>query len=294
MVGYNFIQYINLNQNFMKTRLFKNVLPAIASIVMIFGVVSCENDSEKMADGKATIQFKLTDAPALDYDEVNIDIIGVSVGVSNGSEPGEGDWIDLNMPVTGIFNLLDYRNGETVLLAGGDIPAGDISQIRLLLGDDNHVVVDGVAHDLQTPSAQTSGLKLNLHETLEEGLAYSFVIDFDAARSVVKRGNGTYGLKPVIRTYAEAFGGSIKGFALPALMDTVGVSHVEIVNNGDTLISLPRETDGYFLFPGLKPALWDLTIVADTNTTFRDAVFNDIQVLDGVVYDLGTVELEFD
>lgn len=197
---------------------------------MIFGVDSCENDTGKMANGKATIQFKLTDAPGLDYDEVNIDIIGVSVGVSNGNEPGEGDWIDLNMPVTGIFNLL----------------------------------------------------------------AYSFVIDFDAARSVVKSGNGTYGLKPVIRNFAEAFGGSIKGFSLPALKDTVGVSHVQIVNDGDTLTSLPRETDGYFLFPGLKPALSVLTIVADTNTGFRDALFNDIQVLDGVVYDLGIVELEFD
>ena len=270
-------------------KLSRKGLMFIASVLMLFGAASCDdNVNEKVKDGKATVQFKLTDAPAVDYDEVNIDIIGMSVGVVG--DNGTAEWIDLDMPVTGIFNLLDYRNGETVLLAGGDIPAGDISQIRLLLGDESNVVVNGLPYELDTPSAQKSGLKFNLHETLEPDLAYSFVIDFDAARSVVRRGNGTYGLKPVIRTFAEAFGGTIKGFALPARMDTVGVSYVQIINGEDTLISVP-EDNGMFLFPGLKPALWDLTVVADTNTTFMDYMIDDVVVEDGKVTDLGDIVL---
>lgn len=292
-------------QGFMKTSFLKNGSLAIAAILMLWGIVSCTDENERFPDGKARIQFKLTDAPALEYDAVNIDIQGISVGIADeyfySDDPYleededfdslEVDWVDLDIPTPGLYNLLDFRNGETVLLANGDIPAGKISQVRLLLGDESNVVIDGVEHDLKTPSAQISGLKFNLHETLLPDLAYSFVIDFDAARSVVRKGNGTYSLKPVIRTYAESSGGTIKGRALPA--DTVGVSYVQIINGGDTLISLP-EDDGAFLFPGLEPALWDLTVFADTTTNYRDTVINDIEVKAGEVVDLGIIQLHND
>ena len=271
----------------MKRRIFKTGLLALASMAMLWGAVGCDINDD-VNEKKASIQIKLTDAPALNYDEVNVDIRGVSVGVAGGD--ADGDWIDLNINNPGVYNLLDLRNGNTVLLAGGDIPAGDISQIRLMLGENNSVVVDGVEYDLDTPSAQQSGIKLNLHQTLLPGVAYSFVMDFDAARSVVARGNGSYGLMPVIRTYAEAFGGSIKGVVLPARVDTVGVAYVQIVNDGDTLISIP-EDDGFFLFPGLAPAMWDLTVVADESTSYVDEAIDDIVVKVGEVVDLGVIEL---
>lgn len=285
----------------MKTGIIKNGFLTLAAMLMLWTMVSCNNDNEKMTDGNATIQFKLTDAPALNYDEVNIDIVGVLVGVAddhddlddddNEIDSSEVEWVELDVPNPGLYNLLDFRNGETVLLANGHIPAGKISQVRLILGDESNVVVEGVSHDLATPSAQTSGLKFNLHETLLPDLAYSFVIDFDASRSVVKRGDDSYLLKPVIRTYADTYGGSIKGIALPA--DTVGVGYVQIINGEDTLIAIP-EDDGLFLFAGLEPALWDLTIFADTTTTFQDTVINDIEVKAGEVYNLESITLQHD
>lgn len=284
----------------MKTRFLKSGSLALAAMLMLWGAVSCTNEDEGLTEGKATIQFKLTDAPALNYDEVNIDIRGVRVGIADDFFDVEDDidssevsWVELDVSNPGIYNLLDFRNGETVLLAGGDIPAGKISQIRLILGDESNVVVDGVAHDLQTPSAQTSGIKFNLHETLQPDLAYSFVIDFDAARSVVKTGNDTYLLKPVIRTYADAFGGTIKGIVLPARTEAAGVGYVQIINGEDTVISLP-EDNGMFLFPGLKAASWNLKVFADTTTNYRDTVINNIEVRAGEVYTLDTIRLHND
>ena len=43
---------------------------------------------------------------------------------------------------------------------------------------------------LTTPSAQHSGLKLNVHAELTEGITYKILLDFDAVRSVVKTGSG--------------------------------------------------------------------------------------------------------
>lgn|SRR5690554_1010324 len=291
-------------QNFMKTKIFQHNLIALASMLMLITIVSCTNENEKLGkDGTATIQLKLTDAPALEYDAVYIDIQGVRVGVADEyfydddpyiddnaddlDELNEVEWVDLALNNPGLYNLLDYRNGETVLLAGGDIPSGKISQVRLLLGDESHVVIDGVEHPLKTPSAQTSGLKFNLHDVLMPDLMYSFVIDFDASRSVVKTGNGNYILKPVIRTYADASGGTIKGFALPA----DSVAYVQIINDEDTLISLP-EDNGLFLFAGLGDDEWDLTIFADTSGVYKDSLIFDIDVEDGKVVDLGEIWLQ--
>ncbi|HAR37514.1 MAG TPA: hypothetical protein DCS09_02430, partial [Porphyromonadaceae bacterium] len=111
----------------MKTRFLKSGSLTIAAMLMLWGAVSCTNENEKLTDGKASIQFKLTDAPALNYDEVNIDIRGVRVGIADAFFDVEDDidssevsWVELDVPNPGIYNLLDFRNGETVLLAGGD------------------------------------------------------------------------------------------------------------------------------------------------------------------------------
>jgi hypothetical protein len=49
----------------------------------------------------------------------------------------------------------------------------------LLLGDDkNTVVVGDKTYDLKTPSAQQSGLKLKINQTLV-AVTYEFIFDFD-------------------------------------------------------------------------------------------------------------------
>lgn len=288
----------------MKKKFYTIGSTMILSLLLLFFVTACNNEDDQLQKGDtASIQLKLTDAPALEYDEVNIDIQGVRVGVANeyfytddpyveeGDEEDaeEGDdveWIDLEVSNPGLYNLLDYRNGETVMLAGGDIPAGKISQVRLILGDESNVVIDGEVHSLKTPSAQTSGLKFNLHDVLMPDMMYSFVIDFDASRSVVRTGNEKFILKPVIRTYADAFGGSIKGSVVPA----DSVDYVQLVSGMDTLISLP-EDNGLFLFAGLDEKSWDLTIFADSLSNRKDTLIADILVEEGIVVDLGEIQL---
>ena len=268
------------------TRLMSMV--AIAS--MIFLGVSCENESNNSTDGKAQIQFKLTDAPSLVYDEVNIDILGVSVGIGDefydGPDSVKLQWVDLTMTDPGLYNLLDYRNGETVMLAGSYIPVGKISQVRLLLGPNSNVVVDGVTYPLTTPSANTSGLKFNLHETLEADMMYSFTIDFDASKSVKKTGNNKYILKPVIRAFADTFGGTIKGVALPAEANPF----VQLVKGTDTLISLP-DLNGRFLFPGLAEGNYELTVISADTLGYGDSLINAVPVINGQITDLDTIRL---
>lgn len=135
---------------------------------------------------------RMTDAPA-DYVKVNVDIIGMEVNHNNGG------WI--NVPInTGIYNLLELQNNVNVVLANNvELPSGEISQMRLILGTNNSLVTITGTHELKVPSGSESGLKLNLDQTLLPNKTVEILLDFDANASVVDQGNGGYSLKPVLK-----------------------------------------------------------------------------------------------
>lgn len=133
------------------------------------------------------------------YESVNIDIQKVSIHTSSDSAANSG-WFDLETN-TGIYDLLDYTAGNDTLIAFDTLlQTQNISQIRLLLGSNNTIVDDGKTYELETPSGQTSGLKVQVHADLKAGFAYKILLDFDTEKSIIKTGNGKYKLKPVINT----------------------------------------------------------------------------------------------
>lgn len=261
----------------MKTlRLFS---AAAILLITIFSVSSCKKDSQK-----SRLTVYLTDAPA-DYDEVNIEIQKIEIKSSD--DPGETGWQELSLAGSSTYNLLDFTNGMEAMLATVELPAGRISQLRLILGNNNSIVVNGISQalPLMTPSAQQSGLKFNIHADLVEGVEYKLWIDFDAARSVVVTGNNTYVLKPVIRTFTEATSGAIKGIALPA----AAVPWVYAVMGTDTLSAIPDATTGNFLIRGVPAGTWNVTV--EGNNGYNDQTINNVSVTLGQVNDVGTISL---
>lgn len=241
----------------------------IGLLFMQFTSCDSEKDNEK-----AHLTVRMTDAPAT-YDAVLVDVKSVEI-------KGNGETTVLLNTNAGIYNLLDFSNGLDTMIASGNLEPGSVSQIRLILGTNNSVVVDGVTYPLSTPSAEQSGLKLQVNQTFEAGVDYFILLDFDASQSVVKTGNGAYKLKPVIRTINAAVTGSIKGSISPIGENVVvtatsnGVSYSSVTNaNGAFLISgLPSGTYNITVTPALP--LLPVTIAAKT-------------VVVGVSTDLGIV-----
>ena len=93
--------------------------------------------------------------------------------------------------------MLDLQDGVTKLIAQDNVPEGVLKEVRFILGNDNHIIRDGITYPLQTPSAEHSGLKIKIDKRLEETLN-TFILDFDAALSVQEE-NGNYKLSPVIK-----------------------------------------------------------------------------------------------
>lgn len=247
----------------------------------LYSLVSCRKSSS--TNGTGHLEVRLTDGPS-QYDAVFIDVQKVEVNLSSDTGTSSG-WQTLNLLRPGIYNLLDFKNGIDTVLAASDLPAGTLSQMRLILGDSNSVVINGLSYHLTTPSAQQSGLKFNIHATLTSGIVYRLWIDFNAGSSIVARGNGAYNLKPVIRTYTEAIGGSIKGHVLPAAAGP----EVFAIQGTDTLMALPDSATGYYFFGGVNTGSWSLLFHA-TDSLYKDTT-TIVSVNTGVVTDAGTLTL---
>lgn len=245
-------------------------------IIFCLFLTSCSKDND--TKGNARVAVRLTDGPA-DYDAIYIDVQQVEI------HSDVSGWVTLAPLVPGVYNLLDFSNGMDTLLCQAELPAGSISQMRLVLGNNNSIVVNGVTHPLSTPSAQQSGLKFNIHQNLMAGAAYDIWIDFDAAKSIVEKGNGEYSLKPVIRAYTALTDGRIKGIVLPPTANAV----VYAIRANDTFSAMPA-IDGRFLFCGLPEGEYTLWFDAEDSTGFEDYT-QPATVTFGVTTDVGIITL---
>jgi hypothetical protein len=177
-------------------------------------------------------------------------------------------------------------NDKDTLLASAEIPTGKIHQLRLLLGTGNSVEVDGQSYALQTPSAQQSGLKLNIQQEVKEGILYKILLDFDAGKSVIKTGNGKYLLKPVIRTMLESTGGTITGVVTPTSFQTA----VLRVQGADTLSTTYTGSTGNYTFKGVAAGSYDLHFIPG-DTSFKKATRSGVLVTNESVTKVDTVKL---
>jgi hypothetical protein len=226
-----------------KSAIHKGIMYAVFFISMFAILPACKKDNTE----KAHLTVRLTDAPA-NYEAVMVDIQGVEV-MNDG-----GNVVNLNSNAD-IYNLFDFTNGIYTMIAADELDPGTISQIRLILGTQNSVKVDGVVYHLSTPSAEQSGLKLQIHQKFVAGEKYYILLDFDANQSIVLQGNGEYMLKPVLRIINPEISGSVKGSISPISAGTT----VTATANG-AVYSTVADSNGYFMISGLPAGTYSITV----------------------------------
>ncbi|GAB3653266.1 hypothetical protein GCM10028791_23320 [Echinicola sediminis] len=255
------------------------------ALFVLLLLASCDNEVSKEMGGTARVNVSLIDAPA-EYDAFWVEVLGVEILTKGEDESDDSAWISIpHDSDEHHLNLLSLVGGNHASIGSREIPAGEISQIRLLLGEDNFLVIDGEEIPLKTPSAQQSGLKLKLNQELMAGIQYDLVIDFDAAKSIVKAGNsGQYILKPVLRVVAEE-SASLEGQVLPVDADPI----VYGIINEDTVSTFTDES-GAFALRGLISG--EYTLIIDPNENYEGDTIYNILTKKGDITILEPIELE--
>lgn len=271
----------------MSKKLWLIPLFVLAAALLWFGT-GCDEDDDGPTDsaGSGEIRVYMTDAPAL-YDSVIVDVQQVSVHIADGDDDDdESGWFVID-DTPQRFDLLELSNGNEAVLAEDELEAGHYSQIRLLLGDGNYLVEDGVQHDLTVPSSQQSGLKLIHGFTIEKDQLYEIMLDFDAARSIHQTGNGQYTLRPTIRVVARSVSGAITGIIVPNTEPT----YLFTVTGDDTVGTFADLETGRFVLTALAGGTYSVQ-VDPVDEAWLEMTIDDVEVDEGETTDLGEIELE--
>ena len=162
----------------------------LVALCALFTLASCSSDN-----AKSRMSVRMQDAPA-EIDAVFVNVQQVRI------HSEENGWVDLETEA-GFYDLLSLQNGNTAdLVVEQELDPGKYSQMRLILGDSNHVVIDSVNYYMDTPSAQSSGLKIQLHQTLEADKDYDLLFDFDVEESIKVQPDSSFKLHPVLKLVA--------------------------------------------------------------------------------------------
>ncbi|MDD7884780.1 DUF4382 domain-containing protein [Flavivirga sp. 57AJ16] len=262
--------------------------------LLIFAfLLSCADDeSPGIKEGQSTISVTLVDAPG-DYEAVNVEIVDVMIKMNDDNDDDNG-WTSLEANNETV-NLLDFTGGfSKVLVERFPVPAGTLSQMRLVLGDGNTIVIkddndENETFDLKTPSGQQSGLKVKVNTTIEEGFAYDFVLDFDVEKSIVDAGDSdNIILKPVLYVSAEVNSGIIKGTVSPNDVPSVASVLVDDMGNEDPeddfVISAYTDETGAFALWGVPEGTYEVKVMpVDEESDYASTSVMDVVVTKGEI-----------
>jgi len=229
-------------------------------------------------DGRpfGVISLALTDAPACGYDEVVVTVEKVRLHQSASAGEGEGGWQELLVQPPRRVNLLDLNNGVLEELGQATLPAGHYTQLRLVLAENgggnappaNAVKPSGGSRvPLATPSGTQSGLKINVDIVVAPDQRADFVIDFDACKSVVRRGNsGQYNLKPVLTVVPRLSDAGLRVVGNVGTAPGAG-TQVSLQKAGVPVKATAPAADGSFVLYPVPVGLYDLVVTSPGRAT---------------------------
>ena len=226
--------------------------------------------------GTGTLHVSLTDAPSCGYDQVNVTIDRVRVNQSASAADADGGWSEIVLSPARRVDLLTLSNGVLEDLGQTALPAGKYTQLRLVLAPNdaanplaNSVVpTGGTETALTTPSAQQSGLKMNVDIDVAADKIADVVLDFDACKSVVKRGNsGQYNLKPVITVVPVLSDAGLRviGYVDPAL--GTANTQVSVQAAGVPVKAAAPDATGKFVLYPVPVGTYDLVVTSSGHVT---------------------------
>ena len=213
--------------------------------------------------------MKITATPADTINELILDIQRIEVAVSD--EPDkEGEWTSLDFAGR-TQDMKKLTNGKIIQLSDQYFPVkGTIRKVKVVFGTNNSIKTTGGVRKLIIPNELSQGVILNdVVVNLYPNVICSTIIDMNNVVSL-EESTGNYLLNSSIRVYSESLGHALHGSVSPKEAHAT----VMIKKDKESFLSFP-EQDGMFVFKGLKEGEWEIHVLANKSSGFRDTIFKD-------------------
>ncbi|MEX0721535.1 MAG: phosphodiester glycosidase family protein [Balneolaceae bacterium] len=257
-------------------------LSLILILIISTSITACkvtDNEDEDEDDHLTSTFTVYMHSNVTDAEEANIHIQQISVVPAD----NENEEIILNDPNQHI-NLHELINGEKALLGQKKVEPGSYVKLRLLLGYENHVVIDGQKIELSGPVEQE--LVFEISANIAEDREYVIHLFFDAYNSIT---TGTeFELDPDIRAYHTSEAGTISGNIIPV----DARSRVNIFRNGSIFNTTQTDPEtGEFRFIGMEPGNYSLEIIP-VSDFYNAAAHSNLFLNKGQNKDYGSYDLD--
>jgi hypothetical protein len=232
--------------------------------------------SPSVSADTGVLAVSMTDAPACGFDKVNVTVTKVRVNKSATASDTDSSWTDITLSSPKKIDLLSLQNGILTTLGQTTLSAGHYTQMRLVLADNastplaNSVVATGSTTEtaIETPSAIQSGIKLTNEFDVAANATTDLVLDFDACKSIVTKGNGAYLLKPVISVTPKLVSGGITGYVTPGLTKAT----VTAQQNGVVVKSTVPDSTGAFTLSPVPTSATPYVVVVTSDAHATTAI----------------------
>lgn len=239
--------------------------------------------------GTGTLRVSLVDAASPEILAANVTITGIDANVNGG-------WTTISDEDREV-DLLTLRD-QDLLLGSVALPAGTYNQVRLRVSNATVTTAEGT-FPVTIPSAEQTGIKINLNYTINPNTVTEILLDFNVGKSFLRQGNGTWRMQPVIPAVIRTLSGTITGLATSAGGNLNGATVTATYTAGESypvgteVNSTTTMNDGGFRLWALLPGTYTLTFsYTDANNVTQTATVENVVVTANQATDVGTVTLQ--
>ncbi len=164
-------------------RFFYNSKIVLFSLVALLLVCSCtkEDDSSPLVNSLVNVSLVGTQTQLNSF---NLEILDVQLRVLE-DETDQNAWLSLNAINTGIHDLTNHTGNELLSLVDFEqVPSEFIYSIKLVLGDENTVMKNGVEYTVNLEAENDNASVNILDKQLIENKLYDFTIELNIDESL--------------------------------------------------------------------------------------------------------------